>query len=215
MGSPRQAIEPEVVQVRADYWGHQVFVLGICAALAPDSGELRTQLLTLKSAGACSFSAEYDVEAGRYLWFRFNGRELREPTGDAHWHQVRGGDWWVEPSTIAALRAQVQTATAGHPQPEPVVSIVPESSAPDGPARPAPYEPESNGPPSFIVQFQGRMLDGRRVVVLTGNCFDNPFGRDMLDWRMSDVLDGGDCVFEATFDPARGILERFAFHGVA
>jgi len=35
-----------------------------------------------------------------------------------------------------------------------------------------------------------------------------------VDWLRFGILDGGECVFDARFDPARGTLEQFFFHGL-
>lgn len=138
--------------------------------------------------------------AGAIAWAVHEATLLDRFGGGPRWYRVEIRTGPIDQATLRALQTQLAAAAAAAPA-WPMAS--------PGQA----VEPESATVPSFIVRFQGRLLDGRRAVALTGNCFDDPFGRDMLDWRIDGVLDGGDCIFEATFDPASGLLERFFFHG--
>jgi hypothetical protein len=61
-------------------------------------------------------------------------------------------------------------------------------------------------------QYVGFVEDGDHKVLVNGFC--DAFG---LDWMSQPVLveDGGECYFEAVYNAASGVLERFQFNGEA
>ena len=66
---------------------------------------------------------------------------------------------------------------------------------------------------SYGVQFIGFERDGRRLIKANGFCNRELFAKASSSWIL--VLDGGECFFEATYDPATRTIESFGFHGVA
>ena len=198
-----KAAKPEVVQVRSRMWGRRgiVDVLGTCEASVPVPGNPEAELFDVKDGGACSFSAEFDAEAKRYKWFRFNDREAREKTDIQGWHQVRGGDWWIAPGTVAKIQAQLQVAARENQS-----GRIGQRTALDR---------STADVSSYVVQIQGRQNDGKLVVDVRGACPKGTRDMDYLDWAMMDINDGGICYFDALFDPEAGRFIRFSFHGVA
>lgn len=110
------------------------------------------------------------------------------------WYQVEGGAWAVPPDVTNAAATQLQQAADHAPGP-PRIRVRPVAD--------------------YTVQYQGTVVDGKRLVRLAGAC--STMGRSPGDlarqWLV--VFDGGNCYFDAQFDPAHERFVSFSFHGRA
>ncbi|MCC2971874.1 hypothetical protein [Massilia sp. IC2-476] len=67
----------------------------------------------------------------------------------------------------------------------------------------------------YAIQFRGETREDRRVVRLAGACqvFDTPAWE--LSAQFMHVDDGGQCFFDAEYDPVEKRLSYFTYHGYA
>ena len=65
---------------------------------------------------------------------------------------------------------------------------------------------------SYTFQYQGRELEGRKVVYVNACCSEPPH---YVAEQMVLVLDGGTCYFEAYYDTKTKSFVRLVFNGVA
>jgi hypothetical protein len=68
---------------------------------------------------------------------------------------------------------------------------------------------------TYTVQYQGHLVDGKRLVRLAGACAAPGRTPDDLVRQWMVVFDGGDCFFDAEFDPVLTRFVSFSFHGYA
>lgn len=108
------------------------------------------------------------------------------------WHQVRGGRWEV-PIEVAMDAANAIKASA--------IDIVPKNRRP------------MRDVAGYTVQYQGVLEEGARLVRLSGAC--SLWGRTpeqlRADWLV--VADGGDCYYDAIYDPAVKRITAIRAHG--
>jgi hypothetical protein len=64
---------------------------------------------------------------------------------------------------------------------------------------------------SYGFQFQGRVVDGKRVVFVSAYC-QHQEGLPTDDFII--VADGGTCFFETSYDPSKSSFSPIAFHGL-
>ncbi|MFL5762268.1 MAG: hypothetical protein ACJ789_21420 [Thermomicrobiales bacterium] len=66
--------------------------------------------------------------------------------------------------------------------------------------------------PSYKRQYAGFILGGRKLILVNATCKG-----DDLSWRARPliVMDGGDCFFRVTYDPAAGTYADFEINGTA
>lgn len=178
-----------------------VWILGSCAAAARGRGDPEARFLDVGGVGACAFDAEFDVETHRFNWLHFNDRDARRPPADDRWRQVRGGQWWVDPQTLATMRVQLPAAADGN--------LSGRVGAPTG--HEAGLAPISQ----YFVQVQGELDDGKRIVEMRGACGLDPWAESYRDWELMEVFDGGPCFFSARFDAETQRYTRFSFNGQA
>lgn len=67
----------------------------------------------------------------------------------------------------------------------------------------------------YVVQYQGVIEDGKRVVRVAGACHADGNSIDTLTRGFRNIADGGKCFFDATYDPEGKRFTWFAFHGNA
>jgi len=104
------------------------------------------------------------------------------------WIYIPGGTWTPGPKTVAAIRADLKAAVL----------------------RQAGLEHEQLpawGKYSF--QYQGRELEGRRIVYVNGFCV----APDYADKYMVMVADGGPCFFFAIYDVGTKSFATVQFNG--
>jgi hypothetical protein len=114
----------------------------------------------------------------------------------SRWHEVRGGTWKVDRALWEEMKAQIQAAA--------------------NPTQHGVEKVHTRDVSDFYVQLQGLSENGRSIVRLSGAC--SLLGDDAvesLDRAWYEVYDGGDCFFDALFDPASKRLVRFGFNGNA
>ena len=203
---------PELVQAQSRSWGKDpyVAVVGTCEGSAKAYGNPEARLFDVKEGRDCSFSAELNPKTNKYAWLEFNQAALADDIGGRHVYLVRGGDWQIPPELKPLIQVQLQAAADGNLT---------------GRVRPIGEPLRRRDVSAYIVQIQGRLIDGRRIVDVRGGCpqamsqqaemSSHLHEVDDLNWRMMDVLDGGDCFFDGQFDPDAGRFIQFAFHGVA
>jgi hypothetical protein len=110
-----------------------------------------------------------------------------------NWHEVRGGAWAVPPYLLAEMAGMIQAEASRRQRLEKV--------------RPM---------DAYTVQYQGRMKDGERSIRLAGACSILPgVTADDLKAHFYRMSDGGNCFFDAIYDPARHRFTSFSFHGYA
>ena len=110
-----------------------------------------------------------------------------------NWHEVSGGAWAVPTDLLVEMAGTLQAEASRHQRLENV--------------RPM---------DAYTVQYQGQMKEGERSIRLAGACSILPgvTANDLKAhfYRMSD---GGNCFFDAIYDPARHRFTSFSFHGYA
>jgi hypothetical protein len=107
-----------------------------------------------------------------------------------HWLQVPGGDWQVGQDTLDSARTGLESR------------FLSEAA-------------ESEGAPKwseYTFQYEGRIVDGRRLVYINAFCTDPP---DTAATQWVNALDGGTCYFSAFYEPDTGKIVSFQFNGVA
>ena len=119
---------------------------------------------------------------------------IRSPAASpGNWHEVSGGAWAVPTDLLVEMAGTLQAEASRHQRLENV--------------RPM---------DAYTVQYQGQMKEGERSIRLAGACSILPgvTANDLKAYfyRMSD---GGNCFFDAIYDPARHRFTRFSFHGYA
>jgi hypothetical protein len=112
----------------------------------------------------------------------------------SRWHEVNGGQWRVPTSVAQEIAQHVQDAANK-----------------EGQSR---YKRAPNLR-DYHVQFQGISSGKSRQVKLAGACQVNGATSAMLTRAWLIVHDGGDCYFEAIYDPATKKFLRFMFNGVS
>jgi hypothetical protein len=113
--------------------------------------------------------------------------------GQANWHEVRGGAWPVASGVVVEMAGTLQAEASRHQRLEIVRPL-----------------------DSYIVQYQGQMKDGKRSIRLAGACSILPgVTANDLEARFYQVFDGGNCFFDATYDPSGHSYTAFSFHGYA
>jgi hypothetical protein len=65
---------------------------------------------------------------------------------------------------------------------------------------------------SYRFQFQGRLVDGKRIVFVNAYCW---LAEDQSEDEFILVEDGGTCFFETNYDLESKSFGRIAFHGRA
>jgi len=148
---------------------------------------------------------------------------LAHATDFSQWHEVRGGAWAVDRSLWPSMQSQLLAAAdkrrrSGRSLRPSAPSLA--SSEPVAvPSEVTLEVPQSRDVSAYVVQLQGQVVGGRRVVRLAGACqqFAEQFTDDLenIDTRFIEVFDGGDCFFDAVFDLKSKRLIRFSFHGLA
>jgi hypothetical protein len=121
------------------------------------------------------------------------GAPAEVAVSQSNWHEVRGGAWPVPAEVVAEMAGAIEAEAGRHRRPETV--------------RPM------NG---YIMQYQGQTNDGKRSIQVSGACRMPPgTTADDLSARFHIVFDGGNCYFDATYDPSRHGFTQFSFHGRA
>jgi hypothetical protein len=62
----------------------------------------------------------------------------------------------------------------------------------------------------YTIQFQGQLLQGKRVIFINGLCNVPP---SEASEELVFVFDGGACYFRTYWDPATKEFSRFSFNG--
>jgi hypothetical protein len=113
--------------------------------------------------------------------------------GPGSWHEVRGGAWAVPSDLLVEMAGTLQAEASRHQRLEKV--------------RPM---------DAYTVQYQGQMKEGERSIRLAGACHILPgVTADDLKAHFYRMSDGGNCFFDAIYDPARHRFTSFSFHGYA
>lgn len=110
------------------------------------------------------------------------------------WYQVSGGKWEV-PIEVAMDAAAAVKAAA--------IDIVPKNRRP------------MRDISTYTVQYQGIVVDGARLVRLSGACSVNGRTPESLRAAWMVILDGGDCYYDATYNPAAKRITSIHAHGYA
>ena len=63
---------------------------------------------------------------------------------------------------------------------------------------------------TYRFQFQGRLINGRRVVFVNAYCWLDP---EMSEENFFTLSDGGTCFFDTTYDVNTKTFGRIGFHG--
>jgi hypothetical protein len=111
----------------------------------------------------------------------------------SRWHEVSGGAWQVSPLVVVRIAPLLQAAANQE------------------------YEDKNIQAPnleSYTIQYQGTESGLKRVVSILGAC-EVRVPSDLLTRQWYQVFDGGECFFEATYDPESKKLTEFFFHGRA
>ena len=106
------------------------------------------------------------------------------------WLEVPGGAWQVDEATLQTTQASLESRFRE-----------------EGDRR-------GNTLPSwdsYTFQFQGRVLEGRRLVFVNASCTPPPEDA-AREWVVA--ADGGECYFTAYVDPESGVIS-FQFNGNA
>ncbi len=111
-----------------------------------------------------------------------------------NWYQVIGGKWDVP------LEVAMDAAAA-----------IKASAIDNAPRNRRPMRDIS----AYTVQYQGVVVDGARLVRLSGAC--SLWGRTPESLRDGwlVIADGGDCYYDATYDPASKRITSIRAHGHA
>jgi hypothetical protein len=110
----------------------------------------------------------------------------------ANWYEVRGGSWQLGNDALAEIAGGLPAEASRHARLEPALPMS-----------------------DYTVQYQGQVREGRRIVRLSGAC--RVFGKsaNALRSEFLVVFDGGNCFFQATYDPVQRRFTEFGFNGVA
>jgi hypothetical protein len=115
--------------------------------------------------------------------------------GTTRWYEVSGGAWLVPEATVKEMRGSLQ--------------------------RSADQSHKGNGKKlvrslsSDTVQYQGLVNEERKQVLLRGSCTVKEKSSATLASEWNLVLDGGNCYYEAVYDPLRKRFISFQFNGEA
>ena len=107
------------------------------------------------------------------------------------WIYVPGGAWQPDQSEVSDARVKLR----------PYVVAQAKARGDDLPAW-----------RSYTFQYQGRELEGRKVIYVNAFCSTPP---DDVERNMVMTLDGGTCFFQAYYDIEIGEYIRIFFNGVA
>lgn len=108
----------------------------------------------------------------------------------ANWYEVRGGDWQLSLETVQEIRALIDARIGSNRH----------FSRPAGIAK-------------YAIQFRGESRNGRPAVRLAGACRIYEVFLSQLTETFIDVHDGGECYFDAEYDPVEKRLRQFKYHG--
>ena len=197
--SARRVPEPVIVLVEGHYANHEevVQIEGSCEPTVEHRDAYNRKIYSeVVDERACAFSADFDPKTRRYKWLQFKGASSRGDTGDARWHEVRGGAWKVDRALVTTIKNRLQEAAAN-------------------PASRWGMEPNLPAVSDYFVQVQGQVDNGKRVVELFGACGMGAEEARYLNWQMFVILDGGPCLFSGKFDVESQQFVWFNFNGTA
>ena len=197
--SARRLPEPVIVQVEGGYLDRQEVIQmeGSCEPVVVHRDAYDRELYEeVVDERACAFSGDFDPKTNRFKRLQFKGASSRGDTGEARWHEVRGGAWKVYRALVATMKQGIQEAAASPASGRGMASNLPAVS-------------------DYFVQVQGQVEDGKRVVELFGACSMGAREARRLDWRMFEVFDGGPCFFSGKFDVESQRFMIFYFNGSA
>lgn len=115
----------------------------------------------------------------------------RLATGPKNWVEVSGGNWQPDSALLVEIANAVRSEVVHAP--------------PSGTMRNA---------DDYTVQYQGQLQGERRLVRLAGACETHGRTPSQLKEAFVVIFDGGNCYFDATYDPGLRRFTAFAYHGV-
>nr|WP_314547186.1 hypothetical protein [uncultured Massilia sp.] len=104
------------------------------------------------------------------------------------WFEVRGGAWQVPDAMLGEMAAEMRKEAGAK-----VAAKL----------------------HTYIVQYQGKLEDGVRVIRVAGACETLGMDEARLSQAFLNVRDGGKCYFDATYDPEQRRFTEFRYHGFA
>ncbi len=150
---------------------------------------LRIALVFL--AGASLVNAAHTQDGGNFPPGWIHERPVPKPPSPVspmpHWYEVRGGAWQVPLPTLRHIAAVLKARLAGNRH---FATLTPDHA----------------------FQFRGEIVAGKRLVRLFGYCAIGVDGPSRLSDAFMEVRDGGQCVFDADYDPAQGRITAFSYY---
>jgi hypothetical protein len=113
------------------------------------------------------------------------------------WFEVRGGAWQVPPELVREMAQRLQ-----------------EGSAHADLHKMAMYRRPLVQLSDYTVQYRGELSGGTRLVQVLGDCHGHNSSDEMLTEAFHVIMDGGTCIFDATYSPKENRFTSFEFHGV-
>ncbi|MFK3736603.1 hypothetical protein [Massilia sp. TN1-12] len=104
------------------------------------------------------------------------------------WFEVRGGAWQVPDAMLSEIAAEMRKEAGA--------TVAPKLH-------------------TYIVQYQGMLTNGVRVIRVAGACETLGMDETRLSQAFLNVRDGGKCFFDATYDPDQRRFTAFHYHGYA
>jgi len=113
------------------------------------------------------------------------------------WVEVRGGAWRVPPELVRKMAQRLQEG-AVHADLHKMAIY-------------RPLVPISD----YTVQYRGELSEGARVIRVLGDCASQNSSNEVLAKEFSVIMDGGACIFDATYSTKEKRFISFEFNGVA
>jgi hypothetical protein len=112
----------------------------------------------------------------------------------AKWYEVSGGTWTVDSAEVTRMASKLQDA---------------------GDASRGTKTSRTKALSKYVVQYQGMGPATKRQVRLSGSCDYDDRSPLELKKNFFNVMDGGDCYFDAVYDVQTQRFVGFLFNGVA
>lgn len=114
------------------------------------------------------------------------------------WVEVHGGAWQVPPELVREMAQRLQEG-ADHADLH----------------RMATHQHPLIHLDDYTIQYRGELNEGASLVRIVGDCHGHHQSDETLSKKFSVIMDGGVCIFDATYSPKAHRFSAFAFHGVA
>jgi hypothetical protein len=108
------------------------------------------------------------------------------------WVEVNGGSWHLDSALLGQIEGKLEATVASSAKTQ---------------------RQTLSAWPNYSIQYQGKLVDGHRVVEIRGACHVSP-GRDLRS-EFLDVVDGGPCYFALLYRIDSKRFSNVIFNGYA